>query len=155
MLEPAAPTAATIISAGVALPLLATAPAVVPQIVVFGIALGLRADVLVAGFAGALVAIVLLDTVPSSGDTLRELVRTTWRRMWHILASSVAAGYMTPLFMLMEGQNLKIPEGLMLSIAFFMGVGAQFYLRKWLNSKNAKLTALGGKKDEGGPDAAA
>lgn len=157
MIEPTsqATAAATLVATGIALPLLASAPAVVPQIVVFGVALGLRADVLVAGFAGALVAIVLLDTVPSTGDTLRELVRTTWRRMWHTLASSVAAGYMTPLFMLMEGQNLKIPEGLMLSIAFFMGVGAQFYLRKWLNSKDAKLAALAGKKDEGGPDAAA
>lgn len=68
MIEPTsqATAAATLVATGIALPLLASAPAVVPQIVVFGIALGLRADVLVAGFAGALVAIVLLDTVPAA-----------------------------------------------------------------------------------------
>lgn len=150
MLDPMAPAAATIVAAGVTLPLLVAAPAVVPQIVIFGIALGLRADVLVAGFFGALVAIVLLDTVPSTGDTLGALVRTTWRRMWHALASSVVAGYLTPLVMLMEGQNLHIPEALMLSMAFVMGAGAQGYLRKYVKPKEA-----GPASKEGGPDAAA
>ncbi|WP_372826546.1 hypothetical protein [Polaromonas sp.] len=153
MPDPIAPALATIVGAGVALPILVTAPALVPQLVVFGVALGLRADVLVAGFFGALVAIVLLDTVPSSGDTWRELVRTTWRRMWHALASSLAAGYLTPLFMLLEGQNLRIPEALMLSMAFVIGAGAQGYLRKVLKAKEARLAALAGK--DGGPDAAA
>lgn len=153
---PAAATA-TIIGASVTLPLLASAPAVVPQLVIFGFALGLRADVLVAGFAGALVAIVLLDTVPSTGDTLRELVRTTWRRMWHALASAVAAGYMTPLFMLIERPTLPIAEAVMLGVAFTIGAGAQGYLRKVLKAKEARLAAMAamGAKNEGGPDAAA
>ena len=35
----------------------------------FGVPLGLRADVLLAGFLGSLIAIILLNTVPGSSDT--------------------------------------------------------------------------------------
>lgn len=65
MPEPITPAAAT----------LASATAAVPTLVAFGVNLGLRPDVLVAGFAGALVAIVLLGSVPSDGDTWRHLAR--------------------------------------------------------------------------------
>ena len=50
-------------------------------ITAFGVPLGLRADLLIAGFAGSLVAIILLNTVPGTGDTWQQLARTTWRRM--------------------------------------------------------------------------
>ena len=72
----------------------------VPMLVAFGIPLGLRVDVLVAGFTGSLVAIILLNTVPTMGDTWRELGRTTLRRMFVALASSFTAGYLTPMALL-------------------------------------------------------
>lgn len=42
----------------------------------FGVQLGLHADVLIAGFFGSLVAMILLNTVPGSADTWQGLVRT-------------------------------------------------------------------------------
>ena len=87
----------------------------------FGVPLGLRVDLLIAGFAGSLVAIILLNTVPGSGDTWRELMRTTFRRMWVALASSITAGYATPLALLAA----NVPESLLLSMAFIVGACAQ------------------------------
>lgn len=153
MPEPAITAAtATLIATAAVLPVLAAAPAVVPQIVIFGFALGLRADVLLAGFLGSLVAIGFLNAVPSSGDTWRELVRTTARRMLHALCSSVTSGYLTPLFLLLEGPKLQIPETLMLSVAFVIGVGAQGWLARVLKKGNPLAdkagAALAGDKDE-------
>jgi hypothetical protein len=93
----------------------------VPLISAFGVSLGLRADVLVAGFAGSLVAIILLNSVPSSGDTWQELLRTTFKRMFVAVASSVTAGYLTPLALLLA----SLPDALLLSAAFGVGGGAQ------------------------------
>jgi len=104
---------------------LATAPAAVSVITAFGVNLGLRPDVLVAGFAGALVAIILLSTVPPEGDTWQHLVRTTLRRMLVALASSLTAGYLTPMVML----AIAMPDPLMLGVAFGLGAGAQKVLR--------------------------
>jgi hypothetical protein len=67
---------------------------------VLGVPLGLRADLLIAGFAGSLVAIILLNAVPGSSDTWMELLRTTVRRMLVACASSLTAGYLTPLTLL-------------------------------------------------------
>ena len=98
----------------------------------FGVPLGLRADLLIAGFAGSLVAIILLNTVPGSTDTWRELLRTSVRRLGVAWASSITAGYMTPLALLMA----NVPESLLLSMAFLVGSGAQrvlvaFMRRYW------------------------
>lgn len=87
----------------------------------FGVPLGLRVDLLVAGFSGALVAIILLNTVPSTGDTWQQLLRTTVRRMAVAFASSLTAGYLTPLSMLFAA----VPESLLLGAAFAVGGGAQ------------------------------
>lgn len=114
MPEPISPAAAT----------MAAAAAAVPAITAFGVPLGLRPDVLVAGFAGALVAIVLLNTVPGSGDTWQHLLRTTLRRMFVTLASSLTAGYLTPAAMLINA----VPDALMLGAAFAIGGGAQKFL---------------------------
>lgn len=100
---------------------LASAGITVPVITAWGISLGLRADLLIAGFAGSLVAIVLLNSVPSSGDTWQELIRTTLRRMMVAVASSLTAGYLTPLAMLVAA----MPEPLILGSAFAVGGGAQ------------------------------
>ncbi|MBS3996625.1 MAG: hypothetical protein KGZ67_04710, partial [Hydrogenophaga sp.] len=111
MPEPISPAAATI----------AAATPAVTVITALGVPLGLRPDVLVAGFAGALVAVVLLNSVPSTGDTWEHLLRTTLRRMAVVLASSLTAGYLTPMVMLINA----FPDALMLGAAFAIGGGAQ------------------------------
>lgn len=93
----------------------------VPMLTVLGIPLGLRADLLVAGFAGSLVAIILLNTVPSTGDTWQALIRTTMRRMAVAVASSLTAGYLAPLALLAA----QMPDSLLLGGAFAVGGGAQ------------------------------
>lgn len=93
----------------------------VPMLSIFGVSLGLRADVLIAGFFGSLVAIILLNSVPSEGDSWQHLVRTTFKRMFVALASSVTAGYLTPLALLLA----NLPDALLLSAAFGVGGGAQ------------------------------
>lgn len=104
---------------------LITAPAAVSMLTAFGVNLGLRPDVLVAGFAGALVAIILLGSVPSEGDTWQHLLRTTVKRMAVSLASSLTAGYCTPVVML----AVSMPDPLLLGAAFGIGAGAQRVLR--------------------------
>lgn len=110
MAEPTTTGVATLIMAGAA----------VPALTAFGVPLGLRADVLLAGFLGALAAIALLNSVPSSGDSLRELLQTTLRRAFVAIASSVTAGYLAP---------AALPDHLalasLLGIAFVVGAGAQ------------------------------
>jgi hypothetical protein len=105
---------------------LVSAPAVVSALTVFGVSLGLRPDVLIAGFSGALVAIVLLASVPSDGDTWRHLLGTTVKRMFVSLASSLTAGYLTPIFLLPLGE---VHLSILLGTAFVIGAGAQQFLR--------------------------
>ncbi|UDF33528.1 UNVERIFIED_ORG: hypothetical protein LHJ69_12935 [Shinella sp. XGS7] len=118
MPEPTSTATATLVAAASA----------VPPVTLLGISLGLRADLLIAGFAGSLVAIILLDTVPGLGDTWQHLVRTSMRRMAVACASSITAGYMTPLALLLAA----VPESLLLSMAFLVGAGAQKLLVKLL-----------------------
>lgn len=111
-------------------------------ITAFGVPLGLRADLLIAGFAGSLVAIILLNTVPSTGDTWQQLARTTWRRLAVACASSLTAGYLTPLAMLVA----QLPEALLLGGAFAVGGGAQQVLMfaiKRLSGTTAQAPATG------------
>ena len=100
---------------------LAAAGASIPMVTAFGVPLGLRADLLIAGFAGSIVAITLLNSVPGSSDTWRELLRTTLRRMLVAIASSLTAGYLAPLAMLLA----SLPDPLVLGGAFAVGGGAQ------------------------------
>lgn len=99
----------------------------VPPLVLLGVNMGLRPDVLMAGFAGALVAIVLLSSVPTSGDTWRHLLGTTVKRMFVSGSSALTAGYLTPLFMLPVAAP---PNEIVLAFAFAIGAGAQHFLRK-------------------------
>ena len=100
---------------------IATATATLPAVAAFGASLGLRADVLVAGFGGALVAIVLLNTVPSEGDTWRHLLKSSLRRMAVAFASSITAGYLVPLVLIVA----TLPASAMLSLSFLVGAFAQ------------------------------
>ena len=122
MPEPTSTAAATIASA-----MLSTS-----AITLLGIPLGLRADMLVAGFSGSLVSIILLNTVPPYGDTWRDLIRTTLRRMFVSMASSLTAGYLTPMVML----AVALPDPLVMGSAFGVGAGAQ----KLLMSTIARLS---------------
>ena len=58
----------------------------------------------------------LLNTVPSTGDTWRELGKTSMRRVGVAVASSAFAGYATPILALING----IPDALLLSMAFVL-----------------------------------
>lgn len=105
---------------------LAAAGLSVPMVTAFGVPLGLRADVLIAGLFGGLVAIILLNSVPANGDTWQQLLRNTLKRMFVALASSLTAGYLTPLALLIA----NVPDALLLSAAFGVGGGAQRVLLK-------------------------
>lgn len=106
---------------------LATQALAVPALTVAGMGLGLRADVLLAGFCGAVAAMALLNTVPGSADTVRDLLRTSLRRIGVSVGSAVTAGYTAPLLGLIHG----VPDPLLLSVAFVAGAGAQQIL-PWL-----------------------
>ena len=118
----------------------ATAAVSTSMLTAFGVPLGLRVDLLVAGFAGSLVAIILLNTVPGTGDTWPVLLRTTLRRMAVAFASSLTAGYLTPLAMLLA----QVPESLLLGAAFAVGGGAQqvlmFAIRRLAGQPAASAT---------------
>lgn len=125
MPEPISTAASTLVAASVA----------VPAITLLGVPLGLRADVLIAGFGGAIAAIALLNAVPSTGDTWRELVRTSARRIGFAVASSLTAGYLAP--------ASQVPEAFLLGAAFVIGAGAQQALR-WAIKQRTGAAAAGG-----------
>jgi uncharacterized membrane protein len=118
---------------------LGAATAAIPTIVAFGVNLGLRPDILVAGFAGALAGIVLLNTVPNEGDTWQHLLRTTARRIGVVMTSALVAGYMTPV-VLPETTSLAV----FLGVAFAVGAGAQKFLRKVVDKLEQNSNAKGG-----------
>ncbi len=111
MVEPTTTTAVTLAAGSIA----------VPALTIAGIPLGLRPDILLAGFAGSLVAIILLNSVPATGDTWMALLRTTMRRMMVALASSLTAGYLAPMVLLVA----QLPDAMLLGSAFACGGGAQ------------------------------
>ncbi|WP_349281294.1 hypothetical protein [Polaromonas hydrogenivorans] len=104
---------------------LAAATVAVPTLTALGVPLGLRPDLLIAGFAGSIVAITLLNTVPPSGDTWRELIRTSLRRVAVACASSLTAGYVTPMI-----AALLTSDPALLGSGFVVGAGAQQALAK-------------------------
>ena len=113
MVEPTTTTTAAVT--------LAAGSIAMPVLTIAGIPLGLRPEILIAGFSGALVAIILLNSVPSTGDTWSELLRTTLRRMAFAVASSLTAGYLAPMIMLIG----HLPDAAQLGSAFAVGGGAQ------------------------------
>lgn len=129
MPEPATTSATTLIAASAA----------VPALTAFGVPLGLRPDVLIAGFAGSLVAIVLLNSVPTTDSTVLGLIRSTARRMAVAFASSLTAGYLTPIVLMLA----SMPEPLLLGMAFVVGGGAQRIFAAVINrfSKQAEGSA--------------
>lgn len=110
MAEPA--TAATITATTVSVPVLTVA----------GVSLGLHPGLLIAGAFGAFVGIVLLNTVPGEGKPWWYAVL---RRMLVMIASSVTAGYLTPIVLSM----MTMGEPLQMGIAFLVGGSAQFTMQ--------------------------
>lgn len=131
MPEPTTSTAAT----------LAAATLAVPAITAFGVPLGLRVDVLMAGFGGALAAVILFNSVPSTGDTWLELLRTTLRRMSVVLASTITAGYLTPVAAIAGG----LSEPNTLGTAFAVGGGARWVLQ-WAIRRITSTGHAGGER---------
>ena len=110
----------------------------VPALSLLGMPLGLRLDVLVAGFAGALCAIALLNSVPPTGDTLRALLETSVKRLFVATTSSLFAGYTTPLMLV----AFTLPDSVILSAAFIAGAFAQkglvFFLKRFFGEDPSK-----------------
>lgn len=130
MAEPTSTAIATLVASG----------ATVPLLTFFGVPLGLRPDQLLAGFLGAITAIAFLNSVPSTGDTLRELLRTTWRRISVVTCSALTSGYLTPVIMLGQPADLgSISTPNMLGISFVIGAGAQYFLRLSIVKVSKKL----------------
>lgn len=138
MPEPTSTTAAAVTLASLTL-----AP---PVLSIAGVSLGLRPDVLLAGFSGAVAAMALLNTVPSSGDTWRELLRTSARRVGVAVASAATAGYMAPLLSLIDGT----PGVLLLSVAFGVGAGAQTVLASYIERLRGRAAQAGPNGPAGG-----
>lgn len=126
MPEPVVSAAATI----------ATQAVIVAPLTLLGMQIGLEPKVLLAGFGGSVAAMALLNTVPSTGDTVRELMRTSLRRVGVAIGSALFAGYMAPLSLLVA----NVPAGLVLSMAFLLGAGAQYLLPKWLTWAAPRVT---------------
>jgi NaMN:DMB phosphoribosyltransferase len=124
MPEPTSTATATLVVTGLG---------AVPILTVAGVSLGLRSDVLLAGFCGAIAAMTLLGSVPGTGDTWRELLKTTLRRVGVAIGSAVFAGYSAPLLSLVNG----VPEALLLSVSFLAGAGAMQML-PWLIERFGK-----------------
>jgi hypothetical protein len=106
---------------------LASTAAALPPLAILGISLGLRPDILVAGFFGSIVAIILLNSVPAEGDTWSHMVRSTVKRLFVAAASSVTAGYLAPLAPLVI---TILPDALLLGVSFVIGGGAQQILAR-------------------------
>jgi len=121
MADPTSTTVATIVAA----------PAVVATLAIAGVELGLRPDLLVAGFAGALTGIVLLSTVPQEGSGWLAVASATFRRLMVAIVSALTAGYLTPMLLLpTEYYYGNGPDAaLLLGAAFAVGAGAQQVLR--------------------------
>lgn len=116
MLEPTS-TTVTVVAAA--------ATASIPVLTILGVPLGIRVDWLMAGFLGALVGIILFDTVPTVGDSWQQLARNTFKRMFVMVASSLTAGYLTPIIAL---SFAAMVDPVLLGIAFGIGIAPKFIM---------------------------
>lgn len=97
-----------------------SAIAAVPVLTAFGVSLGLNPGVLIAGAFGSFVAMVLLNIAPEEAT----LLRTILRRFAVLFASSMTAGYLTPLMM----AATTLGEAVQFGSAFVIGGSAQWVL---------------------------
>jgi len=130
----------TISTAGAAA---AATAAVSPILVVAGVSVGLHAGDLIAGVVGAAAAILFFNAVPSTGDTWRELLRTSGKRVFFALVSAAFAGYVArvagPLAAALVAKFVQLPAGvsleepLRLLSAAIVAAGLQRFLQATLN----------------------
>jgi hypothetical protein len=88
----------------------------VPSLLGMAAYFGLHPGLLVAGAFGSFVAMVLLNTAPEGSTILKRLAI--------LLASSLTAGYLTPLMLVVD----KLPESVQFATAFVTGGSAQWLL---------------------------
>ena len=124
----AEPTATTAVAT------LASTAATIPVLTAFGVPLGLRPDMLIAGFFGAVAWITLLKTMPTPDDTWRELLRTSVRRMSVACASALTSGYLTPMV-----AGVISAEPVLMGLSFVVGAGAQGFLTAMVNKRIQQL----------------
>lgn len=136
MPEPTTTTAAAIAS-------YTAASLTVPVLTAFGIPLGLRPEVLAAGFGGALAALGLLNSVPATGDTWHHLVKDTGKRIMFAVLSSLTAGYLAPLVFALLPSQVQTVEGVFLGVSFAVGCGAQRVLLGMLTKVGAQPSKEG------------
>lgn len=131
------PTTAASAVVAAAMPALA-----VPIITLLGFSTGLRPDVLLAGFFGGLIGIVLLDSSPGAIDDWRTMLATSTRRLFVMIAASLTAGYLTPLAQAL----LSLSDNVTLSVAAVVGASAQHTLRAFVDRLQTTLrsTPVGG-----------
>ncbi|WP_201740768.1 hypothetical protein [Rhodoferax sp. TS-BS-61-7] len=113
MPDPTIPTAAVV--------QLAAAAGGAASVTLLGVPLGLRVDLLIAGFAGSVVAMALFNSVPGNWDTWQQLVRSSLQRIAVAVASSLVAGYVTPILLLI----INMPLALVVGTGFVVGAGAR------------------------------
>lgn len=109
---------------------LASTAATIPVLTAFGVPLGLRPDMLIAGFFGAVAWITLLKTMPVADDTWKELIRTSIRRMSVACASALTSGYLTPMV-----AGIISAEPVLMGLSFVVGAGAQGFLTAMVNKQ--------------------
>lgn len=153
MPEPTVPAAAAAAAAGLTV-------AVPPALMLFGVPTGMRPDDLIAGAVGAAAAILLLGAVPSTGDTARELVRTTGKRAGFALISAAFAGYAAPVVgavvlgmlgtVVAEPKLAELATPLRLLGAAVIGAGAERFLRAFINRGASTIEGKPAAKPEGG-----
>lgn len=120
MAEPTSTATATI----------AVAAGTIPVLTILGIPLGVRPEILFAGFFGGLVGIALLNTVPAVSSGAWGALWTATRRMCVTLASSLTAGYIAPMLAgLVSFENL-------LGISFVVGASAQHVMTLAISKLN-------------------
>lgn len=110
----------------------AAAAAAASAVTVAGFATGLHYDVLLAGFAGALVS---LSYTEKCG---------LWRRLWSLVTASLTAGYIAPVAAAyapaaVTGGSGNISQGALIAAGFAVGLSAQIVIPGIINWTKRKL----------------
>ncbi len=106
----------------------ASGAATATAVQLLGVTLGLRPDLLFAGFIGVICAIFFLNAEPRSEDTFADLLKTSLRRLLLIVVSVLAACFIAPVvpsFVTLSGGAETIVER---ASAFIVGCFLQALL---------------------------
>lgn len=95
---------------------------------IFGISLGLRPDVLVAGMLGAVASIFLLNSVPMVGEGVWARISNALQRFFVVISSAGTSGYLAPLITSLIPMN----QSWLMGTAFIVGAGARIMLQRFI-----------------------